>query len=67
MDRRRRVIIEGVAEIDCGMFPIERTTGESVRVEVGGFDTAGVGCRRLALIVLAVGVGTAKTRVVARF
>ncbi len=38
MDRRRRVIIEGVKpEIDCGRFPIKRTTGESVRVEADIF------------------------------
>jgi starch synthase (maltosyl-transferring) len=35
---RRRVQIEGVSpEIDCGRFPIKRTAGEKVRVEVDMF------------------------------
>ncbi len=34
IDRRRRVIIEGVKpELDCGRYPIKRTTGELVVVE----------------------------------
>jgi starch synthase (maltosyl-transferring) len=34
VDRRRRVIIEGVKpEVDCGRFPIKRTVGEPVVVE----------------------------------
>jgi starch synthase (maltosyl-transferring) len=35
---RRRVIIEGVSpEIDCGRFPVKRTTGEQVIVEANIF------------------------------
>src|SRR5438094_5656373 len=35
---RRRVVIEGVLpEIDCGRFPIKRTTGETVVVEADAF------------------------------
>lgn len=35
---RRRVQIEGIfPEIDCGRFPIKRTVGEQVRVEVDMF------------------------------
>ncbi|MBO0745545.1 MAG: DUF3416 domain-containing protein, partial [Candidatus Dormibacteraeota bacterium] len=37
-DGRRRVSIEGIApQIDCGRFPIKRTVGERVRVEVDLF------------------------------
>jgi starch synthase (maltosyl-transferring) len=35
---QRRVVIEGVSpEIDCGRFPIKRTVGEPVAVEVDAF------------------------------
>ena len=37
-DGRRRVSVEGVSpQIDCGRFPIKRTVGERVRVEVDLF------------------------------
>jgi len=37
-DRPRRVILESAApEIDCGRFPIKRTVGEEVVVEVDAF------------------------------
>jgi starch synthase (maltosyl-transferring) len=38
IDGRRRVSIEGITpQIDCGRFPIKRTLGERVRVEVDLF------------------------------
>ena len=37
-DGRRRVSIEGISpQIDCGRFPVKRTVGERVRVEVDLF------------------------------